>query len=71
MLALLVLLFGFGIIVGIALLVIGIVMLCKKKRTNGTSTSKTGGILFTVFGSVITLISTIIVSLILLAGAVW
>lgn len=65
--------FGIGLIAGITLLVIGIVMLCagKKKgvviQDNGDEyytkkgNKKTAGVLFTVFGGVLTLISIIIV----------
>ena len=71
MFALLFLVFGLALIVGIALLIIGIVLLCKKNGANGETAPKTGGILFTVFGAIILFISLIIIMTSGIAAAIF
>ena len=68
MLILLLFLICSGIIAGIALLVIGIVKLCHKNSQVREQKSNTAGVLFTVFGSLLTFISLIIAIVVISIG---
>lgn len=60
---------GLLFIAGITLLILGIVMLCRKNEQVGMQKSNTGGILLTVFGGILTFISIIVILGVMVVGA--
>lgn len=70
MLMLLLLFVVIGLVAGITLLVIGIIKLCRKNGNSGEQRNNTAGVLFTVFGSLLTFIFLFITIIIISIGMV-